>query len=173
MPAPTSDSVSAKYSEAIVQMVADVAAFRTLVGAANATAAKSYILEDAGGDLADSAKSTNDTAIDCTTASFAVVRLLELRRVERNALMTYGREGEAEVDLIIRPTTGDSDPAAFRRARNTVGDIADGIQDLFGTGAARICWGFVSEPSPLKTDEIRVLRGAFVSRLSLQFRDIP
>jgi hypothetical protein len=169
----TSTSRTAKVSEALVQQLADCAAFQTLVGAANATLAKSYIIEDASGDPASGGLSTNNVAVNCATATIAVVRLTESRMVDRSALLTYGWEDEAEIDLVIRNTPNDTAPEAYRRARNSSGDIVDQFQALFSASAARICWGLVSLSSPMQSDEIRALAGAYICRLSIQLRDIP
>lgn len=169
-----STSYDAKVSEALVQMLADCAAFRTLVGAANATAAKSFIVEDSGGDPAEIAKASDGVALNCATGSYAVVRLGTVDRVDRGAFLTFGHEGnDTEIDIIIRPTPGDVAPDAFRRARNVVGDIAEQLQALFGASAARICWGVVASPSPISTDSIHSLQGAFFNRLPVKWRDIP
>jgi hypothetical protein len=169
----TATAYLALFSTAIVQQLADGAAFQTLVGAANATAAKASIIEDAGGDPSESAKASDGSAINCATASFAVVRIGDAVRVDRDALLTWGWDIPVEIDLIIRTTDGDSEPSAFRRARNVSGDIHAQFEALFGASAARVAWGAFTVASPVKTDGIRSLRGAFVVRLSGTTRDIP
>lgn len=171
----TADFYNSKVSEALVQQLADCAAFRTLVGAANATAAKAFIIEDDGGDpetgAAGSQASENST-VNAVTGSFAVVRLTSGERVDRGG-MTFGWEHEADIDLIIRPTNGDSAPEAFRRARNVAGSVMEQFQALFGTAATRIAWGLCGKSSTVKTDRIHALAGAFMTRTPLQLRDIP
>jgi hypothetical protein len=163
----------ALFSEALVQQLVDCAAFRTLVGAANATAAKGSVIEDAGGDPADTAKASDGTSIDCTTESFAVLRVGDANRTDRGALLSFGWEIPAEIDLIIRPTANDSEPSAFRRAKNTAGDIASQMEALFGAASTRIAWGTISVAAPVRSDTIKALRGAFIVRLTIATRDIP
>lgn len=173
MPEVTATAYLALFSEASVQQLADCAAFRTLVGAANATAAKGSIIEDAGGDVAETAKAGDGSNIDCATENFAVVRVGDANRTDRGALLSFGWEIPIEIDLIIRPTAADSEPSAFRRAKNVAGDIAAQYEALFGAAATRIVWGTVSVGAPMKADPIKALRGAYVVRLTIATRDIP
>lgn len=173
MPEVAASSYVALFSEALVQQLADTAAFQTLVSAANATLAKGSIIEDAGGDVAETAKAADGTSINCATESFAVVRVGDAVRVDRGALLSFGWEIPAEIDLIIRATANDSEPSAFRRARNTGGDVAAQMESLFGAAATRIVWGTISPAAPVKADPIKALRGAYVVRLTIATRDIP
>ncbi len=172
----TADSYNAKVSEALVQQLADCPAFRTLVGVANATLAKAFIIEDDGGDAETGAAGSvacDGSTINATTASFAVVRLTGAQRVDRGANLTFGWEHTAEIDLIVRPTTGDTPPEAFRRVRNVAGAIMEEFQALFGAVAARICYGLCGESATMRTDAIKSLKGAFLHRTPLTLRDIP
>lgn len=170
----TADFYNAKLSEALVQQLADCAAFRTLVGAANATAAKSFIIEDDGGDPetgAAGSQASDNTAINATTASFAVVRLTSAERLDRGA--AFGWQHEAEIDLIIRPTNGDTAPEAFRRARNAHGSIMEQFQALFGAATTRIAYGLCKGSSIVKSDKIHALNGAFICRTPITTSDLP
>jgi hypothetical protein len=173
MPEITATAYVALFSEALVQQLADTAAFQTLVTAANAAAAKGSIIEDAGGDVAETAKASDGTSINCATENFAVVRVGDAVRTDRGALLSFGWGIPAEIDLIIRPTTGESEPSAFRRAKNTGGAIAAQMEALFGAAATRIVWGTISPGAPIKADPIKALRGAYVVRLTIATRDIP
>lgn len=173
MPEVTATSYLALFSAALVQQLADVTAFQTLVGAANATAALGSIIKDAGGDPSDGATAVDGTAIDCSSESFAVVRRGDARRVDRGALYSWGWEIPFEIDLIIRPTDGDSEPSAFTRAENHAGTIAEQFEALFGASATRIAWGELAPAAIVRADTIKALKGAFVARLSGNTRDIP
>lgn len=166
-------SYLALFVEALVQQLADCAAFRTLVNAANATAAKASIIKDAGGDPATGAKAVDGTTINCATATFAIVRRGDARRVDRGALLTWGWEIPFEIDLVIRPTDGDSEPSAFTRAENHAGAIAEQFEALFGASASRIAWGELAPAAIVKADSIKALKGAFVARIAGNTRDIP
>lgn len=173
MPEVAATSYLALFDEALVQQLADCAAFRTLVGAANATAAKARIIKDAGGDPADGARAVDGSAIDCSAVSFAVVRRGAARRVDRGALLSWGWEIDFEIDLIIRPTPGDSEPSAFTRAENTTGDVAIQFEALFSASASRIAHGNIAPEPIVRADAIKALKGAFVGRLTGTTRDIP
>lgn len=169
----TATSYLALFVAALVQQLADTTAFQTLVGAANATAAKGSIIKDAGGDPADGATAVDGTAINCTTESFAVVRRGDATRIDRGGLLTWGWEIPFEIDLIIRPTAADTEPSGFTRAENHADAIRAGFEALFGASASRIAWGTVSPAAIMRADSIKALRGAFVARLSGTTRDIP
>jgi hypothetical protein len=169
----TATSYLALFVAALVQQLADCATFRTLVGAANATAAKAFIVKDAGGDPADSATAVDGTAINCTSASFAIVRRLDATRTDRGAALSWGWEIPFEIDLVLRKTTGDTEPSRFTRAENVADGIRAEFEALFGAATTRIAWGTVSPAVPIQTDEIRALRGAIVARLAGTTRDLP
>lgn len=166
-------SYLALFAAALVQQLADTTAFQTLVGAASATAAKGSIIKDAGGDPAEGAKAVDGTTIDCSSASFAVVRRGDAVRIDRGGLLTWGWEIPYEIDLIIRPTANDTEPSGFTRAENHADAIRAGFEALFGASAARIAWGTVNPAAIVKADSIKALRGAFVARLAGTTRDIP
>jgi len=173
MPEVTATSYLALFVDALVQQLADTAAFRTLVGAADATAAKGSIIKDAGGDPAEGATAVDGTAINCASESFAVVRRGDATRTDRGALLSFGWEIPFEIDLIIRPTDGDSEPSAFTRAENHADAVRAGFEALFGASATRIAWGTVSPAAIVRADTIKALRGAFVARLTGTTRDTP
>lgn len=169
--APT--SYLALFVAALVQQLADVTAFQTLVGAANATAAKGSIIKDAGGDPADGATAVDGSSINCGTESFAIIRRGDATRVDRGALLSWGWEIPFEIDLIIRPTPSDSEPSDFTRAENHADAVRAGMEALFGSSATRIAWGTINPAAIVKADSIKALRGALVARLTGTTRDIP
>lgn len=173
MPEVTATSYLALFVAALVQQLADTTAFQALVGAANATAAKGSIIKDAGGDPAEGAIAVDGSTIDCSTESFAVVRRGDATRVDRGALLSFGWEIPFEIDLIIRPTTGDTEPSHFTRAENHADAIREGFESLFGASSSRIAWGTVSPAAIVRSDALAALRGALVARLTGTTRDIP
>jgi hypothetical protein len=169
----TPTSYLALFVAALVQQLADCAAFQTLVGAANATAAKGSIIKDAGGDPATGATAVDGTSINCATEAFAIVRRGDATRIDRGAALTWGWEIPFEIDLVMRATDGDTEPSDFTRAENTADGIRAEFEALFGASTARIAWGTVSPAAILKSDDIKALRGALVARLTGTTRDLP
>ncbi len=169
----TATSYLALFVAALVQQLADVTAFQTLVGAPNATAAKGSIIKDAGGDPADGATAVDGSSINCATESFAIIRRGDATRTDRGAGLTWGWEIPFEIDLVIRATAGDTEPSDFTRAENHADAIRAGFEALFGAATTRIAWGTVSPAAIIKTDSIKALRGALVARLTGTTRDIP
>jgi hypothetical protein len=172
MPEVTPTSYLALFVDALVQQLADCAAFRTLVGAADATAAKAFIIKDAGGDPASTAKAVDGSALDCSTSSFAVVRRGDAQRTSLDANLSWYWEIPFELDLIMRPTSGDSEPSAFTRAENTAGTIGEEFEALFSASASRIAYGELQPAAIVRADSIKALRGAFVARLAGTTRSI-
>ena len=167
----------AKVSEAIVQMLADSATFQTLVGAANAAAAKTRIVEDDAGRSDDEggvSTAVDGSTFNPATTNWGVVMLGDENPREERALRTTGRSGSFSIMLIIRPSDPTDDPAsAKRRARNTASAVADGVQALFGASTSRICGGSCVVSSCSKADAIRSLAGAYVAILDGTWRDVP
>jgi len=166
-------SYLALFVAALVQQLADTAAFRTLVDADDDAEAKGSIIKDAGGDPADGATAVDGTTIDCTTESFAIIGRGDATRVDRGALLSWGWEIPFEIDLVIRPTAADTEPSGFTRAENHADAIRAGFEALFGSSTSRIAWGAVSPAAIIRADTIKALRGAYVARLTGITRDIP
>jgi hypothetical protein len=166
-------SYLALFSAALCQQLADCASFQALVGVGSAAAAKGLIVEDDGGDPAATTAACDGSIFNANTASFAIVRIGEPERVDRGALLSFGWEIPAEIDLIMRGTAGDSAPSVFRRARNSSDAIRAEFEALFGSSSTRIAYGRVKVDRLKLTDELRALHAASVSRMSIFTRDIP
>lgn len=164
----TADSYEAKVSEAIVQMLADCAKFQTIVGASDATAAKSFIIED---DAGETSLAVDGSQIDVSCA-FGVVRLGETRRVDR-AHLTWGREGDATIILAFKPETNDEPNVAFRRARNSAGTICAELQALVSAAATRLPYATFNLTDVVMADEVGALANSFVASIAVTWRDIP
>jgi hypothetical protein len=88
---------SAQVSAALVAMLSASTTFQTLVGAASASAAKAYIIEDDGSELN---LATSGDVLDLA-GDWACIRVGDHRRVSR-AAWCWGDEGDAELRLVIR-----------------------------------------------------------------------
>ena len=170
----TSDSYDAKVSEAVVNLVAGSAAFRTMVSAANPTAALSFIVEDWSGidDDAPSGapKASNGTTLVITNG-YAVVRVSELL-TERRALGTFGRSGTVDVAIMVPTTAADTPAENFRRARNAQGTIREQIQAQIG-GATTLLWADVRADPIQQMDDTTAMRGFYFCPIIIDWSDLP
>ena len=96
----SASSYEAKVSEAVVAMIAASAAFQAAVGVANATAARSFIVEDSGGR---ESKAVDGTAVSLATTC-ALISMGAMQS-ELRAVNTYGRSGEVAVMISMPVTT--------------------------------------------------------------------
>jgi len=119
-----------------IAMVAGSAAFRTLVGAADTTAALGFIVEFDGGDPAEAgdgqAIAANGVAFDMTPP-FAQVASMQYPTDDEQAIGWIKREGAVLVAIVIPPTAGHTAPERTRNALNVLGTIRDDIDAQFGT----------------------------------------
>lgn len=166
----TPTSYDAKTSDAFVRMLSACTSVQTWLGAANAAAALSKILEDDTGDLV--AKYASDGATFDVSGNFLVVRLGETRRTPR-AWLTWGTDGDATIVLAEVATPGDKAPEAFRRARNNAGAIRVEFESKFSAQADYIPAGNITVSDTVLCDESGGLNGRLLTILTVAWRDIP
>ena len=165
-----STSYDAKVSAAICAMLAACAAFQTAMGKANATVALDVIVEDDAGHDPAGKQATSGATLS-VAGSWAVVRLGPTRTVDR-AAYTWGREGTAQIMIVLRPTAGDIPSEVIRRARNLQGDTRDQFEAQFG-GVGKIAAGTI-EAGPIAIDDtLGVLQNAALIPFNLSWRDLP
>lgn len=118
-----------------IAMVAGSAAFRTLVGAADAMAALGFIVEFDGGDQAEAGEgqaiAANGVAFDMTPP-YAQVASMSFPTDDEQAFGWTKREGAVLVAIVIPPTTGHTAPERTRNALNVLGTIRNEIEAQFG-----------------------------------------
>lgn len=127
----TSDVRETKMAEALVNCLAACAAWRTQVGAADATAAKAFIVEQFGGRRGDGFVAVDGTTLD-TAGSWAMVKVGAFRS-ERRAHDSYGWSCDAEIILNVPVVTADTAPEQLRRARNLQGAVRGQMQAQWGS----------------------------------------
>jgi hypothetical protein len=132
----TADSYEAKAVDLAITMLANSTTFQTLVGAANATAAKAKIIESWGGNPGRTGGKGKATATDGTQFTinppFAVVHQSEID-TELGGVASIDYSGSIGIELhLARVTATDSPPETFRRGRNTLGFIRAELLALFG-----------------------------------------
>ena len=134
MSVPYSSYEAAVVGHAIA-MVAGSAAFRTLVGAADATAALGFIIEYDGGDPAEAgdrqAIAANGVPFD-QAPPFAQVASMQFPTDDEQAFGWIKREGAVLVAIVIPPTPGHTAPERTRNALNVLGTIRDELDAQFG-----------------------------------------
>ena len=166
-------SYEAQVSAAVLNMLAASTTFLAVTGAASAAAARSYLIEDDGGQITQG-KACDGAALN-TALPYFVVRTGPLRRVDR-AFNTYGAEGEVGILGVLTRIGSESDTDALRRARNAQGSIRAEFEAMFGTtvnGAAALVAGRFDAPPPEITDTTGPLRGRIYLFLDLAWRDLP
>jgi hypothetical protein len=121
-----------------VSMLAGCAAFRTLVGAADATAAKSFILESWGGDHVVNANGDGNTATACdgsTVDLSAAFGSVHCERVPAELIGVGVESRSGEVQILVElpePPEGETPGETLRRARNLGGTIRDQLRNQLG-----------------------------------------
>lgn len=163
----TSTSYEAQVSAALVAMLAGSATFRALVGAADSTAARAFIVEDFGGE---ELRAVDGSTIN-TAGSWATVRLLKTRRVER-ALYTFGHEGDALVAIHCAAVANDTPAEAMRRARNAQGTIAADMTALLGTVGA-LLFALFDPDEVILTSATGAEAGVHFCPIAASWRDVP
>lgn len=163
-------SYDAKTSDAFVRMLSACTSVQTWLGAANAAAALTKILEDDSGDLVT--KYAGDGSSVDLAGNFLVVRLGETRRVDR-AWLTWGTEGDATIVLAEVATAGDKAPESMRRARNNAGAIRVEFESKFSGQADYIPAGRITMSETVVCDESGGLNGRLLTILTVAWRDIP
>ena len=169
----TPTSYEAQVSTALVNMLAATAAFQLATGAADATAARAFIVEDDAG-LAREGKCVDGSALDLTKC-WAAVRVTECRTVDR-AADTYGHEGDAQILLVVPPLANETKTEYLRRGRNLGGGVRDQLTAQFGqtvNGAPTPLGATITTPPPVISDETGPLQGQLLIPLDISYRDIP
>lgn len=118
-----------------IAMVCGSATFRTLVGAADATAALGRVIEFDGGDAAEAG---SDKAIAANGTPFTIappyaqVASMVFPTDDEQATDWTKRDGTVLVAIVIPPTTGHKAPERPRNALNILGTIRAEIEAQFG-----------------------------------------
>lgn len=145
-------SYSALATQCGVAMLAASTTFQTLVGAANSTAALSWIIESFGGNprannAQDKATATDGTLF-ATTSPHGIVHLRTFNRTLAG-VGYWNSEGTTEIAIYqARFLTGEKPPEQLRRARNVLDGIRADIDALFGTQSTYYATGNTSEEGP-------------------------
>lgn len=161
-------SYDAKVSEAAVAMVAASATFQARVAAANATAARAFIVEDYGGD---EALAVDGTAIN-QSGTYAIVCAGPIS-TELRAVNTYGRKGTVSVLLIMAVLIAEDPAARYRDARNFQGLVRADLEALFGTANTYLTAGEIQTEQIELTQPDRKNRLHIIAPLIIEWRDLP
>lgn len=137
-----------KAIDRAIAMVAGSASWRTFVGAADAAAAKAFIVDTWSG-YADhgQAVACNGTTLD-PEAPWAMVSHGQLQTAERG-VQTFDYDGSVTVTVSIPTTAGDDAAELIQRARNLLGSMRDEIQAQFGATDCLARGTTASEPPAL------------------------
>lgn len=170
----TPTSYEAQVSAALVNMVAASATFQAAAGAANATAARAFIVEDDAG-LTRNPKTADGTALNLATM-WAAVRVKDTKSTLR-AWNTYGTEGNAQILIVLpRASSAETDRDFHCRGRNLGGGLRADLNaqwgqvvNSLGTPAA----ADVDDSETMIADETGPCAGSLFIHLNIAWRDIP
>lgn len=161
-------------SQALYLMLANCAEVQTLTGAANRTAALSFIIEDYGGEQDNEGFKAVDGATLNPDLSFFTVRLLNVQ-VDKRARDTYGWTAEAEIVLNMVVTAADAPAEKLRRVRNSQGAIRAQLEAQIGSTTPITCilsGLFNSDPVYL-ADVTTANRLHLIAPISVSIGDLP
>jgi len=173
-------SYEAQVIEAVINMIAGSVNFRTLVSAADSTAAKNYIIELDGGD-----ETENATGAGCATACNNAVlnrgTALGWAHVcpevtdfspETHALVTWSRNMELPVRIWWKRTAADTPPERRRRGLNILGTIRADLESQLGGAtylrSAQITTRLLPEP-----DDTGWAKNFDTGLLTISWRSLP
>jgi len=171
-------SYEAAVVGAAVRQLAACAAFRTLVGAVDATAALGYILELDGGPMRDGsavAVAADDSALDLATAPAWAHVAPEPVSVEGEpiAWLTWQRSGQIEIELWLRRAAALSPPEQMRRALNQIGAVRAAFEGQFGQSTNHFLAGHVVSRLNGRGPESGWTRDLISATLTIHWRDTP
>jgi hypothetical protein len=129
-------SYEAKIVDALANLIAGSATFRTLVGAATPTIARGSIIELDGGMSEGTPRACAGTGALINLATAAGWAHLAPEPTDLDPLavgwLCWSKGGTVAVHLWMRATTGDTPPERRRRALNTLGLIRAEIEAQLG-----------------------------------------
>lgn len=164
-------SRKAKLAEAIVSMIANCAAFRTYVGAADLAAGKAFVIEEFAGKDKTFVSATGTTL--AKDGTYAVVRMGDFSD-ERRADDTYGWQADADILLNLLTVPGDNPPEMMRRAANLQDTVVAQMQAQFRQTSPFVApVAGLLNPGPIfLADDTRANRLHLVCPIACQFFDL-
>ena len=173
MPPVAPTSYEANTVDLAIEMLAQSATFRTLTGAANAAAARGFIVNGHGGDPQQNGAQGKTTMADGTQvtrpANYAIVSSEDFQR-ERIAFVEYAHSGVIQVIVIATTTGGDTPADIMVRGRNVMGAIAAEIETQFGQ-SGRLLAGHVETHGPSLPETTGSGRGTYDFLIDLHWQD--
>lgn len=156
-----------------IAMLCGSATFRTLVGAADATAALGRVIEFDGGDPAEAGdgKAIAANGVAFTIAPpYAQVASMSFPTDDEQATGWTKRDGAVSIAIVLAPTAGHKAPERPRNALNILGAIRDEIDAQFGT-TGKLARGHADlELKPLP-DGAGASRGTMSGLLTIHWRN--
>ena len=175
MPATTPTSYEASTIDLAIEMLAQSATFRTLVGAASAALARGYIVNGWGGDPVTAGGKGKTTMADGSVITrpnkYAIVAPAPdtFRRVQIG-LREWSHSGQIRIVVQDELLPSESAEAVTVRGRNTMGEIATELEAQFGT-AGRLLGGDLSPSGPSLPDMTGSKRGTYDFMITIDWRD--
>lgn len=169
----TYDSYEAAVVGYAIDMLCGAATFRTLVGAANPTAAKARVIEFDGGDpyiVGQAQAKAADGSTFTVAPPYAQVASTDFSSDDTTAMGWVRRNGAVEIALTFAPVAGDTPAERVRRSLNLLGQIRAEIEAQFGT-AGKLALGYVSTQLLPLPDDTGALRGTTAGKLTITWRN--
>lgn len=175
MPATAPNSFEANTIDLAIEMLCQSATFRALVGAADAAAARGYIVNGYGGDPVQAGGQGKTTMADGTSktrpANYALVAPDGPMRRELVAFREYSHSGRINVVVIASLTASENAESITMRGRNLMGTILNELEAQLGL-AGRLLAADLNSEGPSVPDMTGSKRGTFDFLITIDWRDI-
>lgn len=169
----TYDSYEAAVVGYAIAMLCGSATFRTLVGAANPTAAQARVIEFDGGnpyEVGQAQARAADGSTFTVAPPYAQVAATDFSSDDTTALGWVRRNGTVEIAITFPPVANDTPAERVRRTLNLLGLIRAEIEAQFGT-AGKLALGFVGTQLMPLPDDTGALRGTTAGKLTITWRN--
>lgn len=176
MPATTPTSYEALTVDYAIEMLANSATFRTLVGAIDAAAARGFIVNGWGGDPQTAGGEGRTTMADGTVkarpANYGLVSPDDpVVRREMIAFREYMNTGRINLFIIRQISASDNAELVMVRGRNELGAIESEIRAQFGV-AGRLLAGDTETLGPSLPSAVGSKRLTLDMQIIITWRDV-
>ncbi len=175
MPATTPTGYEAATLDLAIEMLAQSATFRTLVGAATPALARGFIVNGWGGDPVTANGKGKTTMADggviTRPTKYAIVAAVpDTFRRTQIGLREWSHSGQIRIVVQDELQANESAESITVRGRNNMGAIATEIEAQFGT-AGRLLGGDLLTSGPSLPDATGSKRGTYDFMITIDWRD--
>lgn len=172
MTLPTFSSYEAQVINTGLQMLINSATFRTLVGAANPTAAQDYVILGDGGQTDDGQAQAGTGAAIPVGSAHACLGAVRFPVEGPYPTDTYERRtGDLLILIYVPPLPGSTPAERYVRALNLLGAIRTELRAQQGSAVGFAHVGVSAQLYPVHDDPAVPYRGEYVGELTLSWRN--